>query len=242
MNDLFYNIIVAIIIIYLIASKIIEVKAYYQSTYAKDTGNTYMQVFSNSGLKGEYLCYNSLKKYIGEGKFIFNAYIPKYKGMYTEADLILILSSGIYVIESKNYKGWIFGHSKSRMWMETFPRAVHTHGRAISKKTRNQFFNPVFQNATHIKYLNRYLKLNIPYWSIIVFDDRCTFKDVFIEDDGCRVIKRTSLEYCIKDIHSNSKDILSIDEINEIYQRLYPLTQRTEEFKRQHIFNIKNKH
>lgn len=38
----------------------------------------------------------------------------------------------------------------------------------------NYFYNPLKQNATYTKYLDKAVALNIPIYSIIVFSDRCS--------------------------------------------------------------------
>jgi hypothetical protein len=48
-----------------------------------------------------------------------NLYIPKKDGSTTEIDLIMLSQTGVYVFESKNYSGWIFGDEKSKNWMQT---------------------------------------------------------------------------------------------------------------------------
>lgn len=45
--------------------------------------------------------------------------MPKTNGETTEIDLILIHETGIYVIESKNYKGWIFESEEQKNWIQT---------------------------------------------------------------------------------------------------------------------------
>lgn len=62
------------------------------------------------GTTGEYLifaCINGMEP--GE-RILNNLYIPRSQevGNMTEVDLVYINTSGIYVIESKNYSGWIF--------------------------------------------------------------------------------------------------------------------------------------
>jgi hypothetical protein len=65
---------------------------------------------SNEGLCGEYFVYKELRNLSGTKKFLFNVYIPKNlkQDVSTEIDVIFLHNSGIYVIESKNYSGWIF--------------------------------------------------------------------------------------------------------------------------------------
>ena len=55
------------------------------------------------------------------GKFLFNLYIPKLNDETTEVDVVLIHPKGFFVIESKNYNGWIFGSEKNRYWTQTLP-------------------------------------------------------------------------------------------------------------------------
>ena len=52
-------------------------------------------------------------------KLLFNCYIPNRSGAKTELDIIMISTKGIYVIENKNYSGWIFGDEQSKNWCET---------------------------------------------------------------------------------------------------------------------------
>lgn len=56
-----------------------------------------------------------------------NLYIPKRDGTITEIDLIMLSQTGIYVFESKNYSGWIFGDEKSKKWMQTLKNKQKTN-------------------------------------------------------------------------------------------------------------------
>ncbi len=95
---------------------------------------------------GEYLSFNKLEKIKGDHRILTNVYLPKGNGETTEVDLIYIHETGIYVLESKNYSGWIFGDEKSKYWMQT-----------LQNGHKEKFYNPIFQNNTHIKYLIKLL-------------------------------------------------------------------------------------
>lgn len=43
-----------------------------------------------------------------KGKVLSNVYIPKEDGETSEIDVMFLTEKGIFVIESKNYSGWIF--------------------------------------------------------------------------------------------------------------------------------------
>ena len=77
----------------------------------------------------------------------------------TEIDVLMLHRTGIYVLESKNYSGWIFGNEKDASWTQTLPN-----------KDKNHFYNPVRQNKTHIMWLNEMLG-NDMSTSIIVFSE-----------------------------------------------------------------------
>lgn len=65
---------------------------------------------------------------------------PDGKGT-TQIDHVVVSPFGIFVIETKNYAGWIFGDETSRYWTQVI------HG----KKSR--FQNPLHQNALHVRAL-----------------------------------------------------------------------------------------
>ncbi|MCR5097842.1 MAG: NERD domain-containing protein [Lachnospiraceae bacterium] len=56
-----------------------------------------------------------------KGKVLRNVYLPKDNGETSEVDVIFITQKGIFVFESKNYSGWIFGDEKSQKWTAMLP-------------------------------------------------------------------------------------------------------------------------
>lgn len=101
-------------ILLLIIVLISEVFTFKHETYYKITRNSFFKTIFDAGKHGEYLTYKKLKEYESDGgKFLFNCYLPKEDGKTTEVDVLLIHSTGIFVIESKNYSGWIFGSENS---------------------------------------------------------------------------------------------------------------------------------
>ena len=154
-----------------------EREQYYQTEYALQTQNSYELVMSDGGLLGEFLIYKVLESLEPPRKFLFNLYLPKWNGGTTELDMVLLHESGIYVFESKNYGGWIFGSENQQYWTQTLPA-----GRGQSQKHR--FYNPILQNDGHLESLYQILRAvrplsgPPPYYSYIVFSNRCKFMDV----------------------------------------------------------------
>ena len=61
---------------------------------------------------GENIIYSALNKVRGRKALLPNCYIPVGQKGTTEIDMIFLHESGLYVIESKNYSGWIFGNEE----------------------------------------------------------------------------------------------------------------------------------
>lgn len=204
---------------------------------AKDLFNSIMDalfgdIFDSNwkGRRGEKLTEKELKlvKFFGrDGKILRNIYVPKGNGETSEIDVAFITEKGIFVIESKNYSGWIFGKEVDQYWTATLPNGY-----------KNRFYNPIKQNRTHIKWLGNYLGDSIPLYSIIAFSERCELKSVTLESEDIRVIKRDWLYGAIRKIWDNADTVLSENEVNELYEKLKTLTNVDAATKDAHIQSI----
>ena len=184
------------------------------------------------GKQGETVVFDELRQLEKYGAIILsNIYIPKNDGTTTEIDIVVLTKMGIFVIECKNYSGWIFGSVNSKYWMQT-----------LESGAKNQFYNPIMQNAGHCKYLKSYLNdysLNI--LSYIVFSDRCTFKDLPVNTDTYRIIhKRHLISYIEEEIERRPTQFTD-EQFDSIYNTLLPLTNVSDEVKEKHIEQIESK-
>ena len=48
----------------------------------------------------------------------------------------------------------------------------------LPNQQKNRFYNPIKQNRTHIKWLQKYVGEDVPLFSIIVFSERCELKNL----------------------------------------------------------------
>ena len=221
-----------VLILMLVLTIAVNAILYKHGTYAKMTGTGYFEALFNLGKRGEYLTYKELKLYESDGgRFIFNCYLPKEDGTSTEVDVVLLHSTGIFVIESKNYSGWIYGSEKSKTWTQTL--------RGGSGRVKKEhFYNPIMQNRTHIKYIKNIVGNNVPVYSLIAFSQRCTLKEITVESPDVEVINRQHIFNTVKKMGNASIQALSKMDIERIYEMLYPYTQVTEYDKLQHIDNV----
>ena len=222
--------IIALFVIYAFQNK-----RYKKTEYYEQTKNSYISVLFDKGRLGEFYTYQYLKPLDGYRRYLFNLYIPKENGETTELDVVLLHESGIYVFESKNYSGWIFGTESQKYWTQTLPAR-----RGRSQK--RQFYNPIWQNKGHLKWLQSYLgDPTLPFYSYIVFSDRCILKKSTLTSGKHSVVKRCDLLPAVKQNISKAGVRLSPDKIDAIFKKLYPLTQVDQAQKAIHVQNIQQK-
>ena len=211
---------------------VINVFLYKKTAYYQITGYPYLSVMFDLGKYGEYLTYKCLRSYEKEGaKFLFNCYLPRDNGETTEIDVLMIYKSGLYVFESKNYSGWIFGNEKGKTWTQTLPQGRRSH--------KEHFLNPVMQNNLHIKWLKNLLQdETIPMHSVIVFSERCTLKKVDITSPNVAVINRDQVYETVLTIDSKTTSELAPGKVIELYEKLYPCSQVSEDVRQAHIDSI----
>ena len=206
---------------------------YEKTDYYLQTHNAFSSALFDKGISGEYAIWKSLYTLGGYKKCLLNCYLPKNNQESTEIDLILLHESGIHVFESKNYSGWIFGTATQQNWTQVLPKG---YGRS----QKNKFFNPIFQNDVHLKWLGKYLnKKPESFYSYIVFGDHCTLKNITLTNDRHKVINRRDLFEAVNaNVQSNCRK-LTIDEIDTLYVKLLPFTQMDSMQKAMHIEKIR---
>lgn len=208
-------------------------KKYRKTSYYKVTKQSYLSVLNNSGRYGEYLAFKKLEKLENSGaKFLFNVYIPKTNGETTEIDMLMISSKGIFVFEIKNYSGWIFGNENQKNWYQTLPAGK-------GKSHKEVFYNPIMQNESHVNHLYKFIKESSSIYSVVVFSDKCTFKDIKISGSNSGLVYLSQLDEFVSNILNQSNDVvLDENRIISIYDALYPSSQTSMEQKAQHIQNV----
>lgn len=200
------------------------------SDYEKNSGNSFLKTLFDRGRYGEFLTFSYLEGIDCYKMLLTNLYIPKNDGSTTEIDLLMLAPTGIYVFESKNYSGWIFGSEKSKNWTQT-----------LQSKQKYKFFNPIWQNNSHITALKNFLEIydsNL-YKSYIVFSERCELKKIELDSKNIKVIKRNNLLETIKKDIEASGNLIYTNDLIEIYNRLKKHSNVDESIKKVHIENIK---
>ena len=230
------EVIILVLLICFVIYYLNEIKNYKSTDYYLQTHKSYFSVKFDKGNLGEYYLYCDLKGIAGYKRFLFNCYIPKPNGEYTEIDLMLLHESGIFIFESKNYSGWIFGAERNKYWTQTLPAGK----RGIEK---HKFFNPIIQNQIHIKYLNLIIKQKLSdIYSYVIFSNRCSLKKIELISNNHFVIHRDQVNISVRRNIARSINKFSAEKIDSIYDMLYPFTQLDNTKKQEHIQNIRNRY
>ena len=95
----------------------------------------------------------------------FDNFIIKDESDSTQIDHIIVSKYGIFVIETKDMDGWIFGNEKSANWTQSF------------YNNKIQFQNPLRQNYKHTISLSKYLDISHDKMkSLVIFWGESQFK------------------------------------------------------------------
>jgi hypothetical protein len=130
----------------------------------QNVGEAMVAATIRGGLRRPHLLLNNITFQIGERT--------------SQIDHIVVTATGIFVVETKHYSGWIFGNPHEGRWTQTFHRS------------KFQFQNPVRQNYGHVKALQGLFNLPVEaFFSVVVFTGSAEFKT----DLGPGVVKLGSL-------------------------------------------------
>ena len=178
-----------------------------------------------------------LKGWIGELKTGFNLWAGLDKNLYhrchdviipsshgtTQIDHILVSPFGVFVVETKNYKGWIYGSADQSSWIQ------------VVYKSKYKFQNPLRQTYRHKKVLSKYLGVEeSTIQPVISFVGDVEFKTELPSN-----VLRSGLSSYIKQFE---EVVFSDDEIERITGLLSDVQSESKISKSEHIQSLKERH
>ena len=167
----------------------------------------------------------------GQKYILPNVYLNTCSGTLTEIDLILITHKGLFVFESKNYSGKIYGSDHKLYWDVYYRRKKY------------QIYNPVLQNRTHVNaLLYKFPMLRAEdVYSFVVFGNRSVLKVTSNEI----VIHRKMLSSVLDRLGKSLPDIFDLDEMSFLHASL-KLCSNPEDFVKnrhlEYVSSLKKKH
>jgi len=144
---------------------------------------------------------SSLLDYGIPPKAIFHdLYVKNGKYGFSQIDIVVATKVGLIVFEVKDYSGWIFGRGKDMKWTQGF------YDKYNREKHTYRFYNPVLQNESHIKALQKQSKqfADLPFYSVIVFYGNSELRDISFIPNGTFVIKPHRLDDVLDIIFDNA--------------------------------------
>lgn len=172
------------------------------------------------GIWGELQVKLVLGKNKQDQKYVINNLMIVNEGKSSQIDHLVINRTGIFVIETKNYSGRIYGQEDQREWTQ-----VLQYG-----KVKNKFYNPIMQNRTHIYALSKVIGRNNCFISIIVFPKARLMTNSTTDVGSIGSIRRR--------YRQQAKEIFSVEELNSIYSKLLELKKNPQVSAREHVQEI----
>ncbi|MBS6183950.1 MAG: NERD domain-containing protein [Clostridium celatum] len=156
-----------------------------------------------------------------EYKIINNLMIRTDRGT-TQIDHVVISVYGIFVIETKNYQGFIFGNENDDKWKQ------------VIDKRSYKFRNPIMQNYGHVVSLRKRLNLDkdLLVVSLIAFTNRASL----------RVNTQTPVMYdnnIVNYIRSYREKVISENYMMRLYYDLLMSNIDSKDTRKEHVENIR---
>lgn len=140
----------------------------------------------------------------------------------TQIDHLILSIRGIFVIETKNMRGWIFGDERQRQWTQVLYR----------RKTK--FQNPIHQNYKHVKAIHNFLSVDLRIiFNIVVFSGDAKFKTKMPDNV---VTIRELLPY----IQSHNQCLLTSEDVDRYASLITNAAASGLISDKQHVENVKN--
>ena len=153
---------------------------------------------------------------------IINDLLIEVDGRTIQIDHLVVSIYGIFVIETKNYKGRITGSDNSDYWTKNMFGNKYT------------FYNPIRQNKSHVLALSKQLGFSLnKFIPIIVFSNGAELK----VNTTHNVIYTTQINRVIKE-YSEIK--FSETDIQKLYDKISLLNIVSPEVRKQHVLEIQN--
>lgn len=175
-----------------------------------------------SGKKGELIVKLRLRMLSSERYKVINNLFISNHGQTSQIDHVVVSEYGIFVIETKNYKGWIYGGANSDYWTQNI------YG------NKYQLYNPLQQNQSHIKAL-KYLLKDMPsnvFVSIVAFSRKATLKNKSLDN----VVYWNQINRVIR---SYSQRKISVEQVQHAYDTLMEANIESIDARKHHVQNIR---
>lgn len=176
------------------------------------------------GARGEFLVHNAFATGLDETDYrVLSDLILPLGSSTTQIDHVVLSRFGIFVVETKNMSGWIFGSSEQRTWTQV-----------LKGGKKRRFQNPLHQNYAHVKAVKAALNV----------DERAVFNlVVFVGDAEPKTAMPDSVAWSMHElgriIGSRRQRLYSTTEVQGFERRLnQTVFEQTPSVKADHLRNL----
>lgn len=155
-----------------------------------------------------------------ERQYVINDFRFVHDGRSVQIDHVAVRPSGVYVIETKNYSGRIYGSDSQKTWTQCL----------AGGRIKNKFYSPVSQNQSHIYHLSQLLGADVYLTGIVVFVQNNT---KYVMSDSVVPISALKARLAL----SGKFKAYQEDDMKRIYQRLTEINDRSIT-KKEHVAGI----
>lgn len=160
---------------------------------------------------------------------VFNDLLLRNGNYTTQIDHIILSRYGVFVIETKNVHGKVYGSGNAEFWKQYLPDWGY---KRYGITQEHQLRNPIWQNAGHIKTLRRLIFDNdIPIYGIVVFPYDT---DLYVTAEQ-PVLKMWQVVPYIKRFRDRD---LSAEQVGFYRRRILEVISTTESDRKQHLDNV----
>jgi hypothetical protein len=171
------------------------------------------------GKVGENMVKAVIDKAVKGKQYLFNDYMVDSFGKTSQIDHIVVSKNGVFVIETKNYSGRIYGTEEQREWTQVL----------ADGSVKNKIYNPLKQNETHVNVIKRIIG-DAPIIPVVVFV-KSNIK--YIQSDKVYTLRTLRIALLQENV------VLSNEQIDKIGKKLTENNVRGVVSDETHVQNIK---
>jgi len=161
---------------------------------------------------------------------VYNDLLIRDGNYTTQVDHLIISRYGVFVLETKNFHGKVYGTGNSEFWKQYLPAWGY---KRYGFTQENQLRNPIWQNEGHIKSLRR-----------LVFGNDTLIHGIVAFPSETRINVTAdqpvlNMQDVVPYIKSYRDVILSIDQVNFYRRRLLEVISTSGSDRKEHIDNVR---
>lgn len=179
--------------------------------------------------------FKPVKKEWAMGQIMSNPNVSFYEIVKksSQLDHLIVSPYGIFVIETKNHKGWVVGDVNGKVWTQVLKG--DTGWRAYGGHSHYTFLNPVTQNELHLQHLSE--KLHIPrnyMTGMIVF----TNPDAYLGEVNCNCCY--TLDMFAEALFSYTNIIWNKRQTEQVIKAVEKLNSNSYSLSKEHVKYVKD--